>query len=155
MIKRMATCFPKDGIDPDEFWKFHTQVHAKDTVGVSAPGFNRYVMSRVTKVMSGDPRFYDLTEIWYEDEEAMDKCHQAWKGIVASSGKDIHDDFNSWAKENCSFAVEQVIAKDDGLKAVADMKTNKLVKRAAACSKKEGIDPDEFWGTENSRNLDL
>jgi len=145
MIKRLGTCFPKDGIDPDEFWDYHTLIHAPDTVRVSAPGFNRYVMSRVTKVMSGYPRFYDLTEIWYEDEETMDKCHEAWKSIAAPAGKAIHDDFNSWVVENCSFIVEQIIAKDNSPKNIADMQTNKLIKRAATCSPKEGIDPDEFW----------
>ncbi len=144
MIKRMGTCLPKIWIDPDEFWDYHSLVHAVDTIRVSPPGFNRYVMSRITKLLSGYPKFYDLTEIWYEDEETMDKCHEAWKSIAAPAGKAIHDDFNSWVTENCSFIVEQLIARDDSLE-LADMRTNPLVKRGYTCSLREGVDGDKLW----------
>ena len=145
MIKRMATCLPKEGIDADEFWNYHTQVHAPDAMRGSVPGFNRYVMSRVTKVVSGDPRFYDLTEIWYENEGAMNRIYEAWKSTKLPNGNSVYDDFDSWVVDNCGFVVEQFIAKDTSPKIDADMQMNKLIKRGAACFPKDGINPDEFW----------
>jgi hypothetical protein len=94
--------------------------------------------------MRGNPRFYDLTEIWYEDEQAMRKCNEAWRNTIAPSGKNIEDDFDSWVKENCSFVVNQLSFKDDSPKNVPRLQMNRLIKRAVSCSLKASINPEHF-----------
>lgn len=145
MIKRWGTCLTKEGVDPDEFWKYHTQIHPPDVMKIGGSGMKRYVMSRVTEVKSGEPRFYDLTEIWWENEEAVNRYYETTGTTRLPDGKLFSEGFASWITDNSSFIVEQFVAKDITTKVAADMQTVNMIKRCATCYPKEGIDPEEFW----------
>ena len=146
MITRMGTCLPKLGVDANQFWNYHTKIVARDVTRYMGPGVRRYVMSRVTKVISGDPRFSDLTEFWYEDEGAMaQEVEETWVLITAPAGKNLYDDFVMWVIDNCSSIIEQVMVKGTTPKIDTDMQMNKLVKRGTTCSLRGGVNGDEFW----------
>ena len=114
MIKRVAVCSLREGIDPDEFWRYHKEVHAVDAARVAGPRLKKYVINRVTTVIRGEPAFFDLIESWWETEEDM---HQAFdvetNTTKLPNGKTIQEDF--WWRTVGGFTalVEEYVVKDE------------------------------------------
>ena len=73
MIKRIFIYSLPEGTNHDEFWKYHTEVHASDTKNAAGPRIKKYVINRVTKVLLGEPKFWVLIETWWENEDAMNE----------------------------------------------------------------------------------
>ena len=112
VIKRVFTTSLTEGTDEDEFWKYWTEQHAPDIVKASSPGLLKYVLSRVTKMLSGERPFFALMEMWYENEEAMNKDFKAWKTLKLPSGESIFDDFENRVTGSWAATVEEHVAKD-------------------------------------------
>lgn len=138
MLKRIAAASLKPGIDPDDFWEFHKKVHAVEAAAVGGDRLKRYVINRVTRVLSGEPVFFDLIESWWANEKEM---RQAWDidswQAKSAVGKSIQDDF--WSKTTAGFTAvaEEYIAKDSPRR--------HPVKRVSVCWLPEGTDTDQFW----------
>jgi len=113
MIKRVAVCSLKEGTDPDDFWEYHKKVHAVDAMNVAGPRLKRYVINRVTKVIRGEPVFFDLIESWWETEEDM---HQAWDvdswEAEKADGQSVQDDFWSQTAGGFTAVVEEYVVKE-------------------------------------------
>ena len=112
VVKRVFTTSLKEGTDEDEFWKYWTEQHAVDIVKASSPGLKKYVLSRVTKMLSGERPFFALMEMWFENEEAMNKDFEAWKTLKLPSGESIFDDFENRVTGSWAATVEEYVVKD-------------------------------------------
>lgn len=108
MVKRIITYSLPKGTDPDEFWKFHTGVHASDFKKIAGPGLKKYVINRVREVKTGEKMFFGLIELWYETEQAMMEAMNRAETIKTMGGNAIAEDF--WSRITGGFAalVEEV-----------------------------------------------
>ena len=95
MIKRIAVYSLREGTDPNEFWKYVKEEHDPDFVRVSGSRLKKFINQRITKVLSGDPKFWVLSETWWENEEAMEEAFKEVNTIKNSRGKTIRADFLS------------------------------------------------------------
>ena len=113
MIKRVSVCWIPGGTDPDEFWKYHKEVHAVDAMQVAGPRLKKYVLSRVTKVISGTPTFFDMTETWWDSEEDM---HQAFnvdaRTVKLPNGNTVADDFWSRVAGGFTVVVDEYVVQE-------------------------------------------
>ena len=107
MIKVVAMYSLPDGTDPDEMWKYHTEVHASDIKRVYGPRLKKYVINRVSKVLAGEPRFFALMETWFESEEALAEADENYKTLRTYEGKTIAEDFNSRVTQRFRAVVEE------------------------------------------------
>lgn len=107
MIKRVSIYSLPEGVDPDKFWKYHTEVHASDIRKAAGPRLKKYVLNRARKVESGEPKFFGLIELWFESEEAMNGALNDFRTLKVRSGKNILDDFQSQVTEYFAATVEE------------------------------------------------
>ncbi len=89
MIKRVSFYSLPEGVDPDEFWKYHTEVHSSEYKKAVAPRLKKYVINRVTEVVRGEPKFWGFVEQWWENEEDRNAA------INTPEVKRINEDFRS------------------------------------------------------------
>jgi len=95
MFKVLSTFSLPKGTDPDEFWKYHTEVHARDFVKVAGPRLKKYTISRVKGVRVGKPNFFGVTETWFENEEVEKQVMGEVSKTILPNGKNIFEDFHS------------------------------------------------------------
>lgn len=107
MIKRVSIYSLPEGTDPNEFWKYHTEVHASDIKRAGGPRLKKYVINRVTKVVSGKPKFWGMVETWWESEKAYEEATKDINALRTPEGKTIWDDFWSRTTEGFSSVVEE------------------------------------------------
>jgi len=112
MVKRVGIYSLPQGTDGDQFWEYHTKVHAADVMRAGGPALKKYVLSRVTKVISGTPQFFALIETWWESEKAAEKGFESFKTTKLSNGKTIAEDFWSRVTNGFSAQTEEVIIKE-------------------------------------------
>jgi hypothetical protein len=106
MIKVIAGYSLPEGTDLEEFWKYHTQVHAADCKKAYGPRLKKYTINRVTKVLKGEPVFA-IMEDWFEDEAALAEADKRLKSMIAASGKNMVEDFASRVTRSFRFIVEE------------------------------------------------
>ena len=108
MYKTMTVYSLPEGTDPDEFWKYHTQVHALDVKNAAGPLLKKYVVNRVLDVSSGQPKFFGLIELWWASKEAREEYYgKRVKTFKLASGKTPPEDFASRAILGFSVHVEE------------------------------------------------
>lgn len=107
MIKRVAIYYLPDGTDPDVFWKYHIEVHTSDFIKAAGPALRKYVINRVTEVVTGKPKFWALVETWWESKEAMNEAFERASTFKTPDGKTIQDDFGSRVTDKFSALVEE------------------------------------------------
>lgn len=107
MIKVIAGYLLPEGTDPEEFWKYHTEVHAADCKKAYGPRLKKYTVNRVVKVLKGDPGFFALMEDWFEDEAALKEADKSLKSSIAASGKNMVEDFSSRVIKSFRVIVEE------------------------------------------------
>ncbi len=90
MIKRVSIHSLPEGVDPDKFWKYHTEVHASDITKAAGPRLKRCLLNRVRKVESGEPKFFGLIELWFESEEAMNGALNDFRTLKALSYSNLY-----------------------------------------------------------------
>jgi uncharacterized protein (TIGR02118 family) len=73
MLKRITVFSLAEGTNSDEYWKYHTAAHASDVLK-ALPRPSKYVINRVTRVVSGEPKFWGFVETWWDSEEAMNQA---------------------------------------------------------------------------------
>lgn len=107
MIKVIAMYSLPEGTDPDEFWKYHTEVHASDIKKAYGPRLKKYVINRVIKVLKGEPKLFAIMENWFENEEALAEADKDAKTLRTAGGKTIVDDFASRVTQSYRAIVEE------------------------------------------------
>jgi hypothetical protein len=112
MIKRIATYSLPEGTDGDEFFKYHTEIHAADVLNAAGAGLKKYVISRVTKIVRGKQQFFGIMEQWWESEAAMNKGMEILKSTKLPNGKSVVEDFTSRVMNDFSAVVEEFIVKE-------------------------------------------
>jgi uncharacterized protein (TIGR02118 family) len=78
MIKRICVYSLPEGTDPDEFWKYHKDVHGPFIKKLAGDALQGYRINRVTRSLEGKQQFFGLVEMWWESEEAMNKAREAY-----------------------------------------------------------------------------
>ena len=76
MIKMINVYSLPDGTGPEEFWKYHTEVHALDVKKAAGSLLKKYTINRVVEVIRGEPKFWGLIETWWESEEARQEYNK-------------------------------------------------------------------------------
>ena len=79
MIKRVTCYFLPEGTDPDEFWKYHREVHAPDVTKALGPKLKKYVIHRIDRVVVGETNLYGFTETWWDTEKDAEEAYDAMR----------------------------------------------------------------------------
>ena len=104
MLKRLVIYSLPEGTDPEEFWKYHAEVHSADVKKHAGPGLKKYVINRVTKVLAGDEKIFGIVELYFENEKAM---NESIKNLDTAKAKSINEEFWSQAIRNFTAIVEE------------------------------------------------
>jgi hypothetical protein len=112
MIKKVAVYSLADGTDADQFWEYHTKIHAADVISVAGPALKRYVINRVRRVVRGTPQFFAFIETWWESEEGMNQYLRDINTTKLPNGKTIVEDFWSRGIQGFEAAVEELVMKE-------------------------------------------
>jgi uncharacterized protein (TIGR02118 family) len=107
LYKTMSVYALPEGTDPDEFWKYHTQVHAADVKKAAGPTLKKYVINRVVEVMRGEPKFFGIIEMWWESKEARDGYAKRAQSVKTASGKSPPEDFGARVISGFSVHLEE------------------------------------------------
>ncbi len=107
MIKRVTIFSLRPGVDPDEFWNYHTRVHAEEWKRLAGSALKKYSINRVTKVVRGEPVFWGMVEQWWDSEEARAECGKRAYATPSASGLSVQDEFNSRVMNSFQFQVEE------------------------------------------------
>ncbi len=107
LVKTLALNSLLDKINPDEFWRYHIEVHAPDFRKIAGPGLRKYVISRVIKVVSGEPKFWETVEQWWDSEEAFHTAMEKCRTTKLANGKTLFDDFDEQVTVNLAAFVEE------------------------------------------------
>jgi len=97
--------------DSDEYWQWHTTVHAPQSVKAAGSGLKRYVLNRVVQTVAGEPKFYAIVETWWEDEEAIRKAGEAYQLMTTPDGESFVQSFRSRITDFCNVLVEEKVIK--------------------------------------------
>ena len=108
MIKRISVYSLPEGSDPEEFWKYHKEVHAPDIKNGAGSRLKKYVIHRITKVIDGKANFYGFVETWWDNEGDVEKGFGG--GFLKTpSGKNPHEDFLSRVTDFFHAEVEEKV----------------------------------------------
>ena len=107
MYKTITVYSLPEGTDPEEFWKYHTEVHALDVKKVAGPLLKEYVINHVIEVIRGEPKFWGLIEMWWESKQAREEYFERAEYVKAASGKTPLEDFVSRVISGFSVHVEE------------------------------------------------
>ena len=132
MVKRATIFSLREGVDPDEAWKFWQEVHALNFKKM--PGLRRYMINRAIKVLrEGDVKFWGLVESWWDNEDAYEQARNSSIGaVVASDGfaTRMADSFAAWVED------KEIV--------FSNVRDN-VIKSVGLYSLPAGTDPDKFW----------
>jgi hypothetical protein len=138
MIKRVGIFGIAKDKDPDEVWRFYSEVHAPEIAGIM-PGLKKYVINRAIEPWidpKNKPRWWGILEQWVEREEAFDQT-------ASTPPPESHQkDMKIWAsytgeRIGGGIVEERVIFEDPTVEA--------RCKRLDVFSLGEGQDPEEAW----------
>ena len=110
MFKVMSAFALPEGTDPEEFWKYHTKIHAEDVKKAAGPSLKKlkkYVVNRVTNVVEGDAKYFGIVEMWWDNAEALQEYVKVSRNYKTASGKSPMDDFLSRVKPVWSIEMEE------------------------------------------------
>ncbi len=107
MIKVVAMYSLPEGTDPEEFWRYHSEIHASDMKRAYGPKLKKYVINRVTKSLIGEPKFFGMMETWFESEEDLVEADRAARALKTAEGKTFVDDFASRVTQRFRAVVEE------------------------------------------------
>jgi hypothetical protein len=140
MYKTMSVYTLPEGTDPDEFWKYHTQVHAIDVKKAAGPTLKKYVINRVIDVLRGTPNFFGVIEMWWESKAAREGYSERAKLVKTATGKSPPEDFGARVINGFSVHLEE---KEITLG--NPRRHSNLYKTMSVYALPDGTDPDEFW----------
>ena len=112
MIKRFSVYSLPETTNGDEFWKYHTEVHAKDVMDAVGALRKRYVVNRVNEVIAGETKVFAFIETCWDSKEKLKKDLEILSTKKLPSGKTIGEDFMSRVAEFYSVSVEECVVKE-------------------------------------------
>jgi hypothetical protein len=96
IFKTLGAYRLQSGTDGDEFWKFHTEVHAIDVKNSAGPLLWQYCVSRHLDSLLGHPSFFAVIEMWWRDKKAPGEfATKIAKNYITASGKTLEYDWMS------------------------------------------------------------
>lgn len=112
MIKRVTAYWLKPGVDGDKFWDYHRNIHTKDIMNLAGDALKKYTIQRPLKATIGNmPTFFALIEMWWEDEEKMNKAFEKIKTSKLPNGNLVWNDFWDNVSEAWSIVTDEYVAK--------------------------------------------
>ena len=146
MLKLVVVFGLKEGVNPDQFWKYYLETKAPNFAEPfkESDGLLRYVINRVVPKRHREDKtvskFAGITEIVFKDEQAFANRH-----VTPESKRDA-----KWLVERISphvgfWVEEHIIVGNSGL--IGSPKTEKPAfdKGLVLFGLKEGVDQDVFW----------
>lgn len=67
MIRYLSTLRLKPGFDPEETYRLWEEVHVPWVKKEAAGLLKRYVISRIVSVFEGEPEFFGMAQLWFDD----------------------------------------------------------------------------------------
>jgi uncharacterized protein (TIGR02118 family) len=96
MFKTITVISLRPGVDPEEFFKYHTEVHSLDAIKAACGKIKRYVINRLVQMMGGkEQKFYGLVEMWWDSKEDCEAYSKMIYTFKAASGISLSEDFES------------------------------------------------------------
>lgn len=137
MIKRLGVYSLPEDTDGDEFWNYHTNIHAEQAQQAFGDYLKRYVINRVRRVISGQGHWFGLVETWWDTQEDLDQAFDSLNTTILPSGLSVSDDFSSRVAGYTSYDVEEFVA--------LDKLGSESVKRMTFYQLASGIDGTDFF----------
>lgn len=137
MIKRLGVYSLPEDVDGDEFWHYHTRIHAEQAKRAFGDYLKRYTINRVRRVISGEGRWFGMVETWWDNPDDIDRAFQSLDTTILPNGLSVSDDFGSRVTGYASFEVDEFVALD---KLKGDS-----VKRMTFYQLAGGIDGNDFF----------
>ena len=111
-VKRMTFYRLANGIDGDEFFKYHTRKHSDDVLEAIQGDYCRqkYVINRALKYIKGQERFYGFIETWWRTTEDMERELSELAHIRLPDGQLVVNEFFDQIREPVVYEVEEFIA---------------------------------------------
>jgi hypothetical protein len=125
----------------DDAWRYQTQAIAPFIRFLAAHRLSKYFVRRVVNVEAGDPKFYDLVEIYWVDTELEKEYYGSLLPFYKEAG--LTPPMAAWTRLaisvwNTTEEVCEVIEQDDSA-GLAPYKTMDGFQVAA------GVDKEDFW----------
>jgi uncharacterized protein (TIGR02118 family) len=112
MVKRMSMWSLAEGVEGEKLWEYFSQEHGPAFAEAAGPGLEKYSINHVTQVVTGEQKFFVLSELWYKDEEAMNKALETAKVTKAPSGNMLYADLKGQTADSCVVLVEECVIKE-------------------------------------------
>ncbi len=111
MIKMVAMVKKKEGMETGEFVRYWIEVHAP--LEAKWPGLKRYVISpAIGAPGGGEPEYDGVAELWFEDEQAMNKA-------LASPERQVsREDFLKFVGGATMMVTEEHVIVEEGEKQI-------------------------------------
>ena len=74
MVKYVVIFSLPPGTNPDELYSYWIETHATN-IKRHLPGIRKYVIDRVIGAPEGEPQFFGMAQLWFDDVEAIEKAH--------------------------------------------------------------------------------
>jgi hypothetical protein len=112
MIKRLGVYSLPEDVAGDEFWNYHTRIHAEQAQQAFGDYLKRYVINRVQQVISGRGQWFGLVETWWDNQDDIDQAFNSLNTTILPNGLTVSDDFNFRLARYTSYDVEEFVALD-------------------------------------------
>jgi hypothetical protein len=112
MIKRLGVYSLPEDADGDQFWNYHTKIHAEQAQQAFGDYLRRYVINRVRRVISGRGQWFGLVETWWDSQDDIDQGFDSLNTTILPNGLSVSDDFSSRVARYTSYDVEEFVALD-------------------------------------------
>lgn len=111
-VKRMTFYKLADGIDGDEFFRYHTQKHSVDVLEAIQEDYCRqkYVINRVQQFTSGEECFYGFIETWWRTASDMERELSELAHKKLPDGQLVVAEFFDQVREPVVYEVEEYVA---------------------------------------------
>lgn len=106
--KRFTIYSIPDGANGDDFWRYHSEGHARDVWNATRHLHKvQYMMNRVKKTLYGHHDIFCFVETKWDSDEVIAQDGQILKTIRLANGMNIQEDFLSQVKKCLSILVEE------------------------------------------------
>lgn len=111
MVKRLSMSSTKEGVDQGILWRYYMQIHGPAFLRVVGGAARNYIINRVTEVIYGQQRFDRFSEVWWESEEAMNRCLEMCIHTKAPSGNMIMGDLSAQVSDGFKALIEECVIR--------------------------------------------
>ncbi len=91
MLKTVGMFRLPKGKDGDEFWDEHVGTHAARIVEEAGDLLRGYTVSRVRLPLVGEPAFWGMVELWFDDEQDRAEFDRRTDAIEMGPGPHFED----------------------------------------------------------------